>query len=278
MKISAWQKWRLWMRQKSFKLASWIFPRWTAGRVYRFFSTPQKVPTPESEKAWVASGRRQVLQNGICIYEWGREQAPPVLLIHGWSGRGTQLGAFMPPLVALGFRVIAMDGPAHGESTGTQTNVGDFAQALIQVQHQVGPLEAAIGHSFGAGCLVLAAARGLKVRKLVLVAGPADYARVVQNFVNRMEISPRCAAIFTQKVSSAAGLEGQGLKVGEIGASLGIPVLIVHDEDDQDVRFQSALQIHEAWPGSEMLVTQGLGHRRIMKDEKVVRKVAIFIS
>jgi hypothetical protein len=38
------------------------------------------------------------------VYSWG--SGPTILLAHGWSGRGSQLGAFVEPLVEQGFRLV----------------------------------------------------------------------------------------------------------------------------------------------------------------------------
>ena len=49
-----------------------------------------------------------------------------VLLVHGWSGRSTQLFAFADKLLENGFMVISFDGPAHGKSTGRTTMMPEF--------------------------------------------------------------------------------------------------------------------------------------------------------
>jgi len=36
--------------------------------------------------------------------------------------------------------------------------------------------------------------------------------------------------------------------------------------------------MNEAWPGSVLLKTEGLGHRRILKDPKVISAVVNFIA
>ena len=40
------------------------------------------------------------------------------LLLHGWSGRGTQLYTFAETLQKEGMEVITFDMPAHGKSLG----------------------------------------------------------------------------------------------------------------------------------------------------------------
>src|SRR5262245_22720923 len=45
-------------------------------------------------------------------WKWGT--GPTVLLVHGWGGRSSQLGAFVTALVRAGYSALAFDAPAHG--------------------------------------------------------------------------------------------------------------------------------------------------------------------
>ena len=44
------------------------------------------------------------------------------------------------------------------------------------------------------------------------------------------------------------------------------PVLVVHDRGDAEIPWQHGAAIARAWRGAEMLITEGLGHRRILRD------------
>jgi len=61
--------------------------------------------------------------------------------LHGWGGRSDQLAAFVPPLLAAGFSVVAPDAPGHGDSTGGASSVLAFADALEAVAARVGERE-----------------------------------------------------------------------------------------------------------------------------------------
>ena len=74
-------------------------------------------------------------------------------------GRGLQLGAFVEPLVEAGYRVVAYDGPAHGESPGRRTNIFKLTEGLMAVADAVGPLSGVIAHSLGTTAVLLAASR-----------------------------------------------------------------------------------------------------------------------
>jgi pimeloyl-ACP methyl ester carboxylesterase len=263
----------------SLKYSSRILPHTAALWAEDIFLTPTRVPRPLSEKTWFESARKFSIDNGIAAYEWGPHEGPIVALVHGWSGRGTQMAAFAEPLAAKGYRVVAFDGPAHGNSPGKQTNVGDFSNFLVRAQKELGqPFKAVVGHSFGSGCSVLATSRGLQTEKLVLIAGPSRYEIVVGNYLKFAGLSPRSQEYFKDSLAKKVGLSDRNLNVGKIGSSLHIPVLVVHDKEDKEVRYQAALDIKEAWPEAQVVTTQGLGHRRILKDSHVVDEVVRFIA
>jgi alpha-beta hydrolase superfamily lysophospholipase len=87
-------------------------------------------------------------------------QGKRVLLVHGWSGRGTQLFKIADELLKQGYSTISFDAPAHGKSPGKTTIMVDFI-TTIEINKQFGPFDAAIGHSLG-GMSVLNAKKGLK--------------------------------------------------------------------------------------------------------------------
>lgn len=262
----------------SWRYLSWVLPRQTAQWSENLFLTPTRVPRPLSEEGFYQSSEKMTLPGGIAAYTWGPLDRPTVLLVHGWSGRGTQMGAFAQPLVEKGFRVVAVDGPAHGASEGLRTNVGDYARFMVEAQQVLGPFKAVVAHSFGAGCSVLAVRRGMKAEKLVLVAGPSRYEIVVNNYLKFIGLSSISQRHFLRSLEQKVGMPASEMNVGRIGSELNIPVLVVHDEGDKEVRYKAALEIQEAWPQAELLATQGLGHRRILKDAVVTGKVAEFIS
>ena len=59
---------------------------------------------------------------------------------------------------------------------------------------------------------------------------------------------------------------------------LPVPALIVHDVEDAEVPVSNAEAWARAWPGAELMKTQGLGHYRILRDREVVARTIRFIS
>ena len=141
-------------------LSPWLGGKLTA----RAFTTPGRHNTPPWEQALAATGRDRMI-GALHVTEWGPATGEPVVLLHGWEGRGTQMGFFVEPLVQRGLRVIALDGPAHGASPGTEAGPYHFARALCAVQADVGPFRAAVGHSMGGASITLALHDGLVHQK-----------------------------------------------------------------------------------------------------------------
>lgn len=263
---------------KILKYGSYLAPSFAAEKALDLFLTPTRIPRPFSETEWHRSAKKYKVLGQYSAFEWGPSEGPVVLLIHGWQGRGTQMGAFAMPLVQSGYRVVALDGPAHGDSPGKQTNAGEFSRFLLAAQTELGDLKAVVAHSFGAGCSVYATKLGLKVEKLVLVAGPNSYEEVTQYFLNVLSLSQKARSQFATKLIARAKVSFDDLKTANNGVNLNSKILIVHDEDDKEVSYQCAIELKTAWPKAQLLATKGLGHRRILKDKQVIEQVVKFIE
>jgi len=56
-----------------------------------------------------------------------------------------------------------------------------------------------------------------------------------------------------------------------------IPILVIHDENDEDVPYTASVNIHKTLKNSELLLTKSLGHRKILGNEDVILKIKNFI-
>ena len=261
---------------KLISLLSKISPQLTSAVAIKIFATPKRIPRPASEMAMFESAKKFKLSNGIAAFEWGNPSGPLVMLIHGWNGRGTQISPIAKNLAEKNFRIVALDGPGHGDSPAGpngMTNPAHFADFIINAQRELDPngAHSVIAHSFGGGCSVLAAKRGLKTKSLVLVASPAFFAKSIN-------LTGRSKELFINRIVKIAGIHPRELNVGAIGAELQLPLLVVHDKDDNAVNFIAAEAIMAAWPGAQLIATEGLGHRRILKDAKILEEITKFLN
>ncbi len=234
---------------------------------------PKRRPAVASNASWTS---RHVLAGGDGdLHWWSAGSGPIVLLVHGWEGTHADFDAFVAPLVARGYRVVAPDLSAHGESGGRVASIPIFARdiATFAREFEPEPITALIAHSMGGPSVASALAAGLTAQRVVLVASPHRYERYVRWLANEHGIDgDRLIAAVT-----ATGVDVASLDIRQTVAGLTTPALIVHSVDDRTVELRSAEAIASAWPGSRLQTVAGLGHNRILRDADVVRLVVDFI-
>ncbi len=117
-------------------------------QVLDLFLTPSRKSLPEREQALLEQADLfSIPYNAVEMAAFSWSKGPTILLIHGWGGRGTQLGSFVGPLVASGYRILAFDAPAHGQTAGTQTSGFEMTEAIKTVEKAEGPFAGIIAHS-----------------------------------------------------------------------------------------------------------------------------------
>lgn len=246
-----------------------VAPQWAAGRMRQLFMTPTELPPRDWELPLLASSERITLRFGLSALRWG--EGPAVLLMHGWGGRPTQFAALIEKLVGAGYGVIALDAPAHGRSPGSEADVVLFARALLEAASELPPLRAVIGHSMGGASALLATQMGLRTETLVTIAAPSKVLTVLRGFANYVGLPPQARSSFIRQVERQAGIPAKQLDVARY--ELGMPGLVVHAEDDRQVRVTESVAIHEAWPGSRLLRLPGGGHHRVLADAALAEAV-----
>jgi len=211
----------------------------------------------------------------VMVRSWG--SGKPLLLIHGWEGRGTQLGAIASVLATRGYEVIAPDLPAHGDSPGSHTDLLEFAAVvaeLIRTTHPAG----IVAHSFGAAATNVALREAPFDGRLVYLSPPEDFRFFTLTFASMLGIPEDLALRMERKLERRFGVEWSQLRGAAIAPQMTAPLLVIHDEDDQDVPARYGRALAAAWPGSELMVTTGLGHRRILRDDGIIEAAIAFLE
>lgn len=246
-----------------------------------FFTRPFRFPVPSKEKEWedraekftfVCEGRK------IQGYSWGR--GPAVLVLHGWAGRATQFYKFIDAFTRAGYRVVGMDGPAHGNSEGRHTDILDFFGALLLLKKEVGEITACIGHSFGGVVALYANANGFGVNTQINIASPTIGDDVIKGALERVNGSPETGEKFKEWIRIKRGKSFD--EVSAVYLASRVPeefrLMVIHDENDRELSMDHPRALAKARPSVQMLITKGLGHNRILKDEKVVAAALSFVQ
>lgn len=248
----------------------------------RLFKTPIRYKTPEIEKIMAEKAEKKVvyipeLQKKVMVYTYGKS-TKKVLLVHGWSGRGTQLHAIADKLVENGFMTISFDAPAHGKSKGTTTMMTEFIAVSKYLEEKSGPFEFAIGHSLGAMAVLNSIKQKMKFKKAVVIGAGDSITDIIKIFVTKLELNIKLVEKikdhFYKKYNEFIEDYSGGVSAKEVK----IPVLIIHDSEDKEVPVSCAYSIRQNLEQGELLITNGLGHKRILNDEIVINRIIEYLK
>jgi pimeloyl-ACP methyl ester carboxylesterase len=258
------------------KAAPWLGGYWA----YWLWFRTHRFPEPRRELEYRSAAQIIPMEyNGkpLAVYSWG--EGPAVLLTHGWNGRATQLWGFIDPLVRAGFRVVAFDLPAHGRSAGNSTDLFKIAESMQQVSNEFDSMHGVIAHSLSTAALVMALRDGLETNKVVCISPPSQSLLMLKNYVEALELSPSIQARLQKHFLSEYGVDvwEKTSAVRNVGV-LATPALVIHDKDDREVPWQEGESIAKNWPDAELLLTESLGHRRILRNRDVVTRTVEFLK
>jgi pimeloyl-ACP methyl ester carboxylesterase len=262
--------------QNSFRFGSVLAPKLTAKRALHYFMTPTRIPAPGWETELKKTARRIELKSGLIAYAWG--SGPRVLVVHGWDGRGTQMGRIATAVAAAGFEAVVVDLPGHGESPGNLAHVPLAKDALLTVGDELGPFHTVMGHSFGAGAVLFAVFQGLAAGRVVYLAGPSRFTTIFDRYCEWVKVWGHARVLFDEMVMELVDIDPTMNYPSLWVRKVDQPALIVHDLNDEDCPFEESEEMHREWRGSELFATKGLGHRRILKSKEVIAKIVDFLG
>ncbi len=218
----------------------------------------------------------------VMVYQWG-DGRRPVLLVHGWESRGSRLSAFVDALLDRGYSPLAFDAPGHGDSEGSTTTVLEFRDILAELHAEYGDFEAVIAHSLGVVGVFLALRGSVRAGRIATIGGVADFGLVVDAFCAALRLRAPLERELRRRIEREM-FPGEAdiwarFSVVHRPEEVALPILVVHDEDDDTVSPDQGRQIVAAYGDRARLVsTRGLGHRRILVAPAVVAEVLDFVT
>jgi pimeloyl-ACP methyl ester carboxylesterase len=259
-----------------------VNPKWATLFAVKLFTTPIKHRIPNREIEMENSSKQEFLyiknlNLKINTYRYGNSENK-ILLIHGWSGRGTQLFKIADKFIKNGYQTISFDAPAHGKSEGKTAIMNNFMECVFEIDKKYGPFKYAVCHSLGGMTLINCLKNGLQIEKGAIIGSGNSIQNILFSFIEKLEL-PKIQAIkmkdyFEKKYS----MEMESFSTYRAAKFVETPILIIHDKNDEDIPVNEALHIHENLKNSELFTTEGLGHRKILGDKNVVDKIFEFVT
>jgi len=273
------------VRLKLFQQFNSVFcrlaPTFAARLAERLFVTPISTRRPDREAAWTGGAERTTIASPlgpIPVWAWG-DGSEAVVLVHGWSGRGLQLAAFVEPLVARGFRVVTYDAPGHGDAHGRTSSMPAFAATLGVIGRRFGPVAAVIAHSLGSPAAIYALAqRELVAERFVAISPAARLDAIRERFGEMTGFTPSVVDRMRAAFEDRLGFDWEASEPLRLAPEMAMPSVVIHDADDRFIPHSEGAELADAWPDGRLITTAGLGHHRILRDPTVIDSVLSFIS
>ena len=151
--------------------------------------------------------------------------------------------------------MLAIDAPGHGRSPGRTSSLPQFINALDTVIRMFGPVQALVGHSLGGLAAALWLAQpttdqaGIRpqsaIRHAVLISTPSDAGFLVDNFVAMIGLRDATTRHLLSRFTSRFQKGPDEWSAAAIAAGIHMPVLLIHDRDDDVVPFAHSQQLLE---------------------------------
>lgn len=269
-----------------FRAMSAISPGLAARAAAQLWFRPPRPKVHPQAREFMKTGARSTMlvrERPVAVWRWG--SGAPVVLMHGWGGYGGQMQPFVEPLVRAGYQAIIFDAPSHGESGPSQlgprkATLFDFAYVLDAFGREHGDLAGVIAHSGGSTAAAWALLTAeWKARAMVFVAPMASPSVYKKVFHDALGLDDDVLQRFDRLTERRFGFRWEDLEVPAMAARAATPpLLVVHDRDDAETSWSEGAAIADAWPRAMLHSTDGLGHRRVLRDPAVIDLVTEFVT
>ena len=219
-------------------------------------------------------------------YAWGKGRT--ILMVHGWGSRASHLALLAKSIAKSRFRVVAFDGPAHGNSEFNgdypRSSLPEFCRAIFHVANHFGPMYGFIGHSFGGTAAAFTACGQanlsgyqVAVEKLVLISSPSGIDAMVSHYCRSYSLPDGSKAAVIAQVEREFPLKVKDYDISDAFRKFSGDILVVHDVDDQEVFIEEARQMVEGHEHASLIETRGEGHRKILASRSLIKIIKSFL-
>lgn len=220
-----------------------------------------------------------------CWYGDNSEERRNVVLVHGWSSRAAKMAAFVEPLLDAGFNVFTWDQPAHGKSDGSTTNIGQMGQSLRNTVREIGPVYGLLTHSFGGMTAVTAlgdapesaAGPPFKVERLIMVSPMSNLYDLFVWWTEQMGVNEKARQLMHDRITKMVYYPWIDHTIATLMPDYSLPKLVIHCQDDKEISYEDSQSLSETLSDTQLILTSGLGHRRIRKDPDVIAQSIEFL-
>lgn len=266
---------------KALHCSSYIAPKWTGLKTVNLFCTPRKGDINSKERKFLNTAKVQdsfqTEYGAIRYYIWNKEGAKTVLLLHGWESNAARWRPLIKTISEKGYRIVAIDAPAHGDSENKYFDMLQYIAAINQAVKQF-KATTLIGHSVGgiSICYYLSKYEHPEFEKIILMGTPTKLAQVAASFYRILNLSEKVKGVFHSQFEHKFDLKMSDVSVTKMIKIVKTPALIIHDEQDEVISVSEAAVYSRLFPNSTLHITDGYGHS--LQHRKVYYEIKSFLE
>lgn len=245
---------------------------------YIFCSPFSAKVTPKHQSFLDTGSQEDIIVEGetIKLYKWG-DGDRKVLCVHGWRSNTYRWRDYIKTLTEQGCTVYSIDFPAHGNSEGRFWNLLKGEAAIKAAIDHIGLVDTIISHSVGCFCTLYFCDQNpmLQPRKVVSLASAGRVHDFIYEVKRMLSLTDREVNNLMNHFRTYTGKDPDYFDIENFFSHINTKALIIHDEGDPDTDVKYSRRLHELYDDSELVITQGLGHKLRSKDvlERVVKFV-----
>ncbi len=229
--------------------------------------------------------------DGGRLYGWwipGREGAPTLVLIHGWSRNTQRMLPYIRALHPLGYNLLAFDARNHGNSSPyarpTVYSFAEDAAAAVRFVAQEKPAAAAkiglIGLSIGGGGAIDAAALDERIACVVTVGAVGHPVWTMLPEFQKRGIPEGAARLLFKAMELRYGLNFERIAPVHNIARTRARILLIHGERDETIALSQAEALRDAGDPQRvrLWVVPGKGHSDCHTHPEFWERVTAFLE
>ncbi|RTZ61296.1 MAG: alpha/beta hydrolase [Gammaproteobacteria bacterium] len=229
--------------------------------------------------------------NGKRLYGWWLpvpEADVTVVVMHGWGSNMELMLPLALPLHKAGLNVLLVDARNHGRSDSDSfssmpkfaEDTGSAVDWLIERQPGSAEKIVLLGHSVGAGAVLLLASRRNAIAAVISIAAFAHPEWMMERYLRRFHIPGVLRRWVLRYVERIIGHRYEDIAPVHTACRADCPVLLVHGREDHTVPVSDARAIRDNCPekGIELLLIDGAGHDSVESVEQHADELIGFLQ
>jgi len=265
-----------------FRILTAISKKMAAEKAFDLFCTPQSRNKKKLPKIFEEGEQIQFRfeNQQITGYRWNHPAERKLMIIHGFESSVINFDRYIKPLTSKGYEVLAIDAPAHGRSTGKTINAVIYKDLIRHIYREYGPIQSFLAHSLGglALCLALEEIKHDQNYRVVLIAPATETATAIDHFFQFLQLNNAVRKEFEKRIIKLGGNPAEWYSIRRALQNIRAKVLWFHDEEDNITLLTDAMKVKEEnLSNVEFVITKGLGHQKIYRDNKVSSAVIDFL-